>query len=160
MAGIDQTIKLRAQQILNSSSGPMLIRDAILKALEESKYTTEQLREMLATVASTSMKGLKQRTFDLPEPTGQLSLFDIPQVIGITTPQGDLLIPKDQATLDEVGQWTREGLQHHETQALRFRRAKDDVALLDDLDGDIGWTEARKSLPERKREALEAGGIT
>jgi hypothetical protein len=154
MAG-DRSIQIRTQEIITKSPVPISLQDALTQALYE-KFGDDiaAVRAWAASVGAGTMKGIRKATYDLPDDEG--TLFDIPTVIAVSTPMdGDLLIPKDLANTGHVRQWTREGLQHHSTQRLRFKRAMKDLEVVADIDNDTVWTEARKSLGARKKE-LEA----
>ncbi len=152
---LDQTLKLRAQEIIEKASGPILVADALEQAIVERKLSQAELVKMLAALGANLMKGLRVESYQLPERTGhQLSLFDVPAVIGITTPQGDLLVSKDVANLGEVRQWIREGERHHSVQLLRFNRAEQDIVAIEDLEDKTGWSDARKALDQRSRAGL------
>lgn len=154
---LDQTVKLRTQQIIEQASRPILVQDAIKQALAD--FDRDQLLEMVASMGAAQMKGMRKQTYELPDQHTQLSLFEIPAIIGISTPEGDELVHRDQATLDEVRQWAREGARHHQVQLFRFVRARADLATVDDVEGVTGWPEARKILGER-HSALPAGEQT
>lgn len=155
MAG-DRSIQLRVQEIVNNSPVPINVHDALEQVLRERfGDDLDALRKWAASAGVSSMKGLRKRTYELPEADDQGSLFDVPTVIGIITPEGDLLIPKDQANTGHVRQWTKEGLQHHATQRLRFKRAVTDLETLSDVADEVLWSDARKTLAERKQKELE-----
>lgn len=155
MSKLDRTIQLRAQEIAHNSAGPINLTEAIKQAFLERYRDLDSLAGAAAQLGASSLKGVRLRTFDLPEENGQGTLFDIPQWIGISTPEGDLLIPKDQANLGEVRQWTKEGQQHHSTQQLRFKRFGKELDGVEDLPDELGWAEARKTLEARKLEVTE-----
>jgi hypothetical protein len=48
--------------------------------------------------------------------------------------------------LTQVKQWQKEGLQHHSTQVLRFKRAGRDLESLKDEPDDLPWWSARAML--------------
>lgn len=156
MAG-DRSIQIRAQEIVNSSPTPIHTLDAVKQALRERYHDLDAMTEAAASIMAASMKGLRKRTYELSDSDDQGSLFDVPPVIGVTTPEGDLLIPKDQANTGHVRQWTREGLQHHATQRMRFKRAVGELETLTDVTDDVPWADARRALAERKQKELETG---
>lgn len=151
---IDRTLQLRVQEVINASPIPIAARDALKKVLLERYTSLEELAEAAATIGMSALNGIAKATYNLPE-TDQGSLFDVPSVIAIRTPQGPLLIPRDQATAGQVRQWAEEGLQHHSTQRLRFKRAVKDLKAISDLDVETPWADARQALAERKE--LEGG---
>src|SRR6266536_1579478 len=136
------TVQARAQEISCNSPAPITVRAACRQALQE-LYGNDPaaLLEAAATMAAGAMTGLRQRTYELPE---QLTLTsDIPGVIGITTPDGDLIIPRSEATAGQVRQWNREALQHHSTQRLRHKRFAKDLKVAEDEPDESRWTEHR-----------------
>lgn len=150
------TVQARAQEISCNSLAPMTVRDACKQALSELYGNNpEALLDAAATLAAGTMSGLRQRTYELPEQATLTS--DIPGVIGITTPDGDLIIPRAEATIEQVRQWNREALQHHSTQRLRHKRFQKDLEIVEDEPGDVKWTETRAILETRKLKALESG---
>jgi hypothetical protein len=150
------TIQARAQEISYNSPVPIAVREACKQALQE-RYGSnpDALLEAAATLAAGAMSGLRQRTYHLPEQATLIS--DIPGVIGITTPDGDLIIPKAEATAEQVRQWNKEALQHHSTQRLRHRRFAKDLAIAEDEPGETRWAEMRGVIQERKLKMLESG---
>ena len=150
------TIQARAQEILHASTGPMPIRDACRQALTELYGDDpDALLEAAATFAAGAMAGLRQRTYQLPEqPT---LAFDIPGVIAITSPDGDLFIRRSDADTGQVRQWAKEGLQYTSAQRLRFKQAVKDLDIADDLPDENSWSETRAVIEERKLKMLESG---
>lgn len=150
------TIQARAQEITHNSPQPVNVRDACKQALNE-LYGNDPvaLLEAAATFAAGAMSGLRKSTYHLPE-QAQLA-FDIPGVIAITTPDGDLIIRSTDATAAQARQWAREGLQYTSTQRLRFKRAVKDLEIAEDLPGEVSWTELRAVIEERKLKMLENG---
>lgn len=150
------TVQARAQEISCNSIAPITVREACKRALFELYGDSpEALLEAAATLAASTMAGLRQRTYELPEQATLTS--DIPGVIGITTPEGDLIIPRAEATVEQVRQWNREALQHHSTQRMRHKRFQKDLQIAEDEPGEVKWTEARAVIEERKLKALESG---
>jgi len=150
------TVQARAQEISCSSPTPITVRDACKQALRELYGNNpDALLEAAATLAAGAMSGLRQRTYQLPEQATLTS--DIPGVIGITTPDGDLIIPRPEATAAQVRQWAKEAMQHHSTQRLRFKRFAKDLAVAEDEPDDVKWTEMRAIIEARKLKALESG---
>src|SRR5215467_6095080 len=78
---LDQTIILRAQEIIERSREKKLLKDAIKEALLDTQLEREQFAEMVAVMSTGMLKGLRQSSYDLPEQTDQLSLFEIPAII-------------------------------------------------------------------------------
>jgi hypothetical protein len=150
------TIQARAQEIIQASTQPIAVREACKQALAE-LYGGDAtaLLEAAATFAAGAMSDLRQRTHHLPEqPT---LAFDIPGLIGITSPDGDLFVRRQDATTGQVRQWLKEGLQHHSAQRLRFRRAIKDADIADDMPDENPWPETRAVIEERKLKMLESG---
>jgi hypothetical protein len=141
-----RSLQLRAQEIINASPDGMTVNEALKRALLE-RYgnDVEALANAAASLGAGMLKGLRKRTYDLPEQEDGV-LFQIPSVIGISTPEGDLLIPREQANTGQVKQWQKEGLQHHSTQVLRFKRAGRDLESLKDEPDDLPWWSARAML--------------
>lgn len=150
------TVQARAQEISCNSPTPITVREACKQALRELYGNNpDALLDAAATLAAGAMSGLRQRTYQLPE---QLTLTsDIPGVIGITTPDGDLIIPKSEATAAQVRQWAKEAMQHHSAQRLRFKRFAKDLEIADDEPDETRWAELRAVIEERKIKALESG---
>jgi hypothetical protein len=150
------TVQARAQEIIFSSPKTITLREGCRQALHELYGSNpEALLEAAATLAAGAMSGLRQRTYDLPE-QNQLTLMpDIPGIIGITSPDGDLFVLKPEATHGQVRQWAKEGLQLHSTQRLRFRRFIKDLEITDDVPEESRWTETRAIGEERKRKVLD-----
>lgn len=157
MSRADRSLQLRVQEIVANSPVPINVQDAFKQALlERYGQDIDAMAAAFAAVGAATMRGLRKRTYELPETDDQSSLFDVPAVIGISTTEGDLLIPKDQASTGHVRQWTREGLQHHSTQRMRFKRAATELEAVQDIDGEVPWHETRKMLGERKQQELES----
>src|SRR5262249_12652255 len=97
----------------------------------------------------------RQRTYQLPEQ--QTLAFEVPSVIAITSPEGDLIIRRDDATTDQVRQWAKEGLQYTSAQRLRFKHAVKDLEIAEDLPGTNPWHATRAVIEERKLKLLESG---
>lgn len=156
MSRPDRTLQLRAQQIVNDSAEPISIRAAMRQALlERYKDDFDGLVDMASAVSASSMNGLRKRTYELPE--DEDTLFDIPSLIVVSTPDGDLFVPRDQADTSHTRQWVIEGRRYHSVQTGRFERFKVDLDQIDDLDGHVPWAEARQTLGDRKK-AIEAEG--
>jgi hypothetical protein len=149
------TVQARAQEISCSSLTPITVREACKRALHELYGNSpEALLDAAATLAAGAMSGLRQRTYELPEQATLTS--DIPGVIGITTPDGDLIIPKAEATAAQVRQWNKEALQHHSTQRLRHKRFAKDLKIAEDEPDETRWAELRHVIEERKIKMLES----
>lgn len=146
MSRIDRnSLQLRAQEIINGSADGMTVQQALKRALLE-RYANDPdgLAEACAMLAAGTMSGLRRRTYELPDSQG--SLFEPPAIIGIRTEDGDLLVPRQHASLGQVKQWQREGQQHHATQLLRFKRAGADLEPLKDEEENVPWWSARAML--------------
>lgn len=139
------SIMLRVQEVINASVEPITAHDAMKKVLAERfKDDPAGLLEYAASVGESSLRGLRKRTYELPEGD---ALFELPQVIGIATPEGDLFLTREQASFEQALQWIREGRRHHSTQSLRFERAEREVEpLLGQIPGDTPWWAARAML--------------
>ncbi|MEV0382388.1 hypothetical protein [Nonomuraea sp. NPDC050643] len=152
---VDRSIQIRTQEIISKSPVSISLQDAVTQALRE-KFGDDiaAITAYAASLSAGTMKGIRKATYNLPDDDG--TLFDIPIVIAVTTPtDGDLLVPRELADTGHVRQWTREGLQHHSTQRLRFKRATKDLELVADAADGAAWSNTRASLAERKKE-LEA----
>lgn len=141
-----RSLQLRAQEIINASTTGMTVNDALKQALLE-RYgnDADKLASVAAALGAGMLKGIRKRTQELPEQEEGV-LFQIPSVIGIATIDGDLLVPREHANLDQVRQWQKEGLQHHATQVLRFKRAGHDLDELKEESGELPWWSARAAL--------------
>lgn len=147
------SLQLRAQEIINAHPTGISVREAVKQALiERFGHDENALAEFAATVTAPSLTGLRKRTYELPDPGEQL-MFEIPQVIGIRTEDGDLLVSRDHADLGQVRQWLDEGCQHHATQHLRFKRGKAEIEPLKNEDGSLPWWSARHMLAQAEEEA-------
>lgn len=141
------SLTVRAQEIINANPAGMSVRDAVKQALlERYGHDENALADFAATVTASSLTGLRKRTYDLPERDEQL-MFEVPQVIGIRTEDGDLLVSRQHADLGQVRQWLQEGRQHHATQLLRFKRGQAEIEPLKEEDGALPWQSARHMLP-------------
>ena len=141
------SLQLRAQEIINAHPEGMTTRAALKQAiLERYQHNADALADVAVSFAGTIMSNLVKATHNLPDDNG--TLFQIPGVIGIRSEDGDLLIARDHADLDQVRQWVREGLQHHSTQRLRFKRANAELESLKDEDGSLPWWSARAMLAQ------------
>lgn len=161
MSRVEQSIRVRAQEIIQNSPTAMGTQEALEQALVE-RYQDDfaGLAKAAAALGAGALKGIRKRTYEIQEEDGQGSLFDVPSYIGIRTTQGDMLVPKDQATLGHVRQWQREGQQHHATQLQRFKRAGKALDSLKDEDESLEWFEARPKmlgLPSAESEDEEEG---
>lgn len=154
----DRTLQLRAQEIIANSPTQITVKEACKRALLERCGDTEAMAEVAASVVASSLSGLRKRTYELPE-NDQLELaFDLPAFIAVTTPDGDLIVPRSEATTGHARQWVKEGTRHHTVQLERFRRAGRDMEIVDDADDDAGFLDdTRHVLNERKRKQLESG---
>src|SRR5258708_40077680 len=91
------TVQARAQEIVFLAQSPITLVEACRQSLAELYGDNpEVLLGVAASLAAGTMSGLRQRTYRLPEQATLTS--DIPSVIGITTPDGDLFILKSEAT--------------------------------------------------------------
>lgn len=148
----DQTIVLRAQEIINTADKPITAQQALVQALLDRYTTIEEMAQAAASFAGGVARKLARSTYELPEPNG---LFDIPSTISNSTPDGVLLIQRDQAAVGQVRQWIKEARQYHSTQSLRFKRADEELSLLSDVDDEVLWAEARRQLGDRKQAEIE-----
>jgi hypothetical protein len=148
------TIQLRAQEIVLSSLIPITLRDACRRVLEE-RYRDDPagLLEAATTLAAGAMTGIRKRTYEIPEQ--QAALTDIPGVIGITSPEGDMFVQRSEATVGQVRQWNREAMQHHSTQRLRHKRFRDELGLVEDIPDEAQWQQTRQVQAERQSKILE-----
>jgi hypothetical protein len=101
------------------------------------------------------MSGIRKRTYEIPEQ--QAMLTDIPGVIGITSPDGDMFVQRSEATVGQVRQWNREALQHHSTQRLRHKRFREELKLINDIPENAKWPETHSIQIERQSKMLESG---
>lgn len=140
----DSSLTMRAQEIIAQSETAISAFQAARQALAERCLTYDELLDYSTSGLVASMRDLRKRLYDLPE---QDTLdFDIPTAIGITTPDGDMFIGREHATLAQVRQWADEGQQHHATQNLRFKRFKESLRAYGAIDGGELWVEARKQI--------------
>lgn len=147
MSKSDRTsIVLRVQEIINANPNGITSQEAFERALAE-RYKDDPtgLLQFAAAAVRSTVRGLRQRTYDLPD-SGEHALFEIPETIGIKTPDGDLFIARECALLGQVRQWLREGDQHHSAQKLRFKRALKELQVLQGEPDDLPWWSARVLL--------------
>lgn len=137
----DSTLTLRAQEIIASTDQPVNATDALMQALRERRLSYEDLLKMVASQIST--RSLRKGTYELPEQEG---LFDLPSIICIGTPDGDLFLKAENATIAQVEQWAEEAHQHHSTQNLRFKRLKKQLKTFAALDRNSLYIEAKAQL--------------
>lgn len=153
---INRGIELRAQQIAMTSGEPISVQTACEQAIREQIGTDpEALIKVLAGAVAGQLRSMRRTTYHLNEEGGQGSLFDIPQVIVVTTPESELVIPKVQAETGQVRQWQKEGQQHHSVQLTRFKRFGKELEAVADQEDGIPWSETREVLTERKLKELE-----
>jgi len=138
-----QSLMLRTQEIISSSPDGITAREAYKRALVE-RFGTDMdaLLEHTSSLASGMLSGIRKRTYELPSEDTQLPL-NLPQVIGIRTEHGDLLVHRDHADLGQVRQWVREARQHHSTQRLRFDRFEQQLDLVKDEPDALPWWSAK-----------------
>lgn len=137
----DKTLTLRAQEIITRSDDPINITDALAQALRERGLSYEELLHLA--VSNISTRSLRKSTYELPEQDG---LFDVPSIICIGTPDGDLFLPRSGATVAQVAQWADEAQAHHATQNHRFKKFKKQLSRMADLDKNMLWIQARAQL--------------
>lgn len=157
-ASASRALKLRAHEIVRTSQDPIAVTAAVQQALKEQfGDDIEAVREIAAALMAGTLKDLRRTSYDLPEESGQPALFDIPQVIVVSTPDGDLAVPKAQAETGHVRQWQREGQQHHSVQLSRFKRFGKDLEAISEHGDTAPWASvALPALAEAKRKELEA----
>lgn len=148
------SLRLRAQEILHNAPDGMTTREALKRALTERfAHDPQGLLEFAVSSSDSLLKGLRQRTYELPE----LVLFDPPPVLGITTPDGDFIVSTEVATTGQVRQWDRERGQWLATQVLRGQRFREQsLDPIADIDDETPWSKARLVLRDRRTEQLEA----
>lgn len=116
---MDRSVIARASELAAAGTQPVPAVEALRQALKERcGGSYERAIDMLVNEGRSKLKDARQRTYTLPE---QPTLFDLPSVIAITTPLGDLFVPSEMATAAQVEQWAREGQQHHGSQHKRFK---------------------------------------
>lgn len=155
MSRFDQTLLLRTKEIIDNSTESILVRDAMKQALLERYQTREAMADAAVSFADGVMKELRKASYVLPDDS-QGRLFQLPPSIWIHTPDGEKYINRDEATMGEVRQWLREGIKYHAVQGMRFARFKEGLQVLEDVDDDVLWTEARNALAERSLAELES----
>lgn len=143
---LDRSLSARAHEIIHiraTSGTPVTADEAIREALHErcgGDYT--KLLEMAAGFAGGFAREAKKTTYQLPE---QASLFDLPAVIAVSTPLGDLFIQSDDATAGQVDQWSRDAMQFHGSQHKRFKTFRANFKSLD-LDPSDNYKSMLKSI--------------
>lgn len=141
--GIDRSLMLRVQEILQVQPDAMTMREAVTIALRERYTDYDSLLQAASAFGAASANGLRKRTYDLRD---QPTLFDIPEVIAIRTVDGDLFIKREHATLGQVRQHHHELSQYLAVQAMRSHRYGDELTQLASLPDDMLWIEARTAL--------------
>lgn len=148
-----QSLILRTQEIVARNPKGITSKEAFAQALME-RYGDDPsaLAQVAASFAVSALSGLRKRTYDLPPEDPMLPL-SIPQWIGIRTEDGDLLVAREEAELDQVRQWAREAESHHSTQKLRMKRFRERLDLIKDEPGSLPWWSAKNlilSIEEEK----------
>jgi hypothetical protein len=126
---MDRSLIARAQQIIAEATEQITGRDALRQAVHE-KYQNnpEALLDAFVDASMSGLRELRKRTYELPDsPT----LFDLPSVIGVRSPDGDLYVHLQDATAGQVQQWASEGEQYHGSQRRRFKAIRKQVKELD-----------------------------
>lgn len=119
----DRSLIARAEEIALKTPGKITTEAALAEAIRERYDNNPKLMaEFAAGMMRGALKDIRKNTYQLGE---QPTLFDVPQTIVVSTPEGDLLIAKDDATAGQVEQWLREGSQWHNQQGERFSRLLD-----------------------------------
>jgi hypothetical protein len=118
---IDQkSLAVRAMQIATTADGNTYTAEALAQALiERFDNDPKLIAEALAGMMKSAAKSIKGGTSQLP---AQATLFDVPELIAISTPIGDLLIHGEDATTGQSRQWGAECEQWHKQQAKRFTK--------------------------------------
>lgn len=144
------SLKLRAQEIIIANPDGMTVKEALKKAiLERYPNNPERIAEAFAAVFQSAMSGLRKSTYELPDESG--ALFPVPDVIGVRTEDGDLLVTRQAASLGHIRSWQKDGHQYHSTQALRFKRAGERLDPLKDEDDQLPWVNAHDVLAAIER---------
>jgi hypothetical protein len=156
MATNDRTsLQLRAQEIIIANPDGMTVREALKRAiLERYPNDPERIAEAFAAVAQSAMSGLRKKTYELPDDR-DLTLFEVPEVIGVRTEDGDLLVTRQAASLGQVKSWQKDGHQYHSTQTLRFKRAGQRLDSLKDEDDELPWINARHMLTAAEEDSSD-----
>jgi hypothetical protein len=140
---MERQIISRAIELAGKAGEPVPAAVALRRAIDERcKGDYQAVLEMLVGEGLSKMKDARQRTYNLPE---QATLFDLPGVIALMTPLGDLFVPADMATAGQVDQWAREGEQHHGSQHKRFKAMRAQLKGLS-LDPSRNYREQLKEL--------------
>jgi hypothetical protein len=141
---LPQTIKLRvAERALGGTRTDLV--EAIGDAIRECGFTFDQLVDTLAHETRGQFSALRTSTYDMPDTTPQLRLFDLPQVIAVPTRDGVLFVNKDEATVADVKAWVADARRYHKVQLGRFERHAECLAALDGVEGvddDTLWHKA------------------
>ena len=141
-----QSLILRTQEIVNAAVDGITTREAYKRALiERFGNDVNALLEHASSLASGILSGIRRRTYELPPDDPQLPLL-VPQVIGIRTDQGDLLVHREHADLGQIRQWVREGRQYHSAQRLRFERFETQLDAIKDEPDALPWWSAKAMI--------------
>jgi hypothetical protein len=157
MASDRNSLQLRAQEIIIANPEGMTVKEALKRAiLERYPNDPERIAEAFASAAQSAMSGLRKRTYELPDDNG-VALFEVPEVIGVRTEDGDLLVTRQVASLGQIRSWQKDGHQHHAAQALRFKRAGNQLDPLKDESDRLPWVNARQMLAAIEEGSGDAG---
>lgn len=141
----DRSLIARAEEIALGTGEKITTERALAEAIAERFDNNPKLMaEFAAGMMRGALKEIRKNSYQLSE---QPTLFDVPQSIVISTPEGDLLIKKESATAGQVEQWLREGSQWHNQQGKRF------ASLLQrhqaaGFDLEANYVDQVKALPE------------
>lgn len=146
---MDKSIIARAQELVAHSNAQMTLEQAIAESIfERFDGDGKRIAYYMAGQVKNWTKAIRKASYDVPEhPT----LFDVPQVIIVTSPDGDVAWPIDIAPAKVVGQWWTEGEQYHGGQHRRFRLGKERHFSLP-MDPDKGYKEQVNAISETVEE--------
>ena len=140
---MERHIIARATQLVATTTNALQESAALRQAIDE--YCSGDYNraiDLLTNESRSKLKDARKATYNLPE---QATLFDVPQVIAITTPLGDLFLSADQASGGQVEQWAREGRSHHRSQEKRFDAICQQIKDLH-LDPSMNYKDQIKSI--------------
>lgn len=140
---MEKSLIARANELANASKDPVELEQSLVNALlERHGHDAMALARAWAHQERSQLSQIRKRSYHLPkDPT----LFDLPPVIVIQTPDGDLLLPEGTRLGKHVKQWVREGKRYHKSQRTRFEKIAEKVEALDCGDDD-NYDEAIRAI--------------
>lgn len=139
----DRHIAARAMQIAQQSNGSVYWADACKQAIRERcGDNVEMILDLAVQSFGRMAKEYKKSQYNLPE---QATLFDVPELLMLATPLGELMVHREEATAGQVQEWVDAGERHHGSQHKAFKAKRKQLRELD-LDPSRNYLEQLKEL--------------